>query len=259
MSGGVGEEIQLAHPLKTKTIASATIKTDRIDATILAHLGRADLVPQAYIPPREVRDLREILRHRAFLVYLQTAVKNRIHSSLSTQGLEPPFTDLFGKSGLAWLRALEIREPYRSLLDQDLRILESLRQEIKKVTQTIEALAEEDPRVRLILPIRGLGKYSVCSSWPKLGMCTGSRTKSTSSPLPGSARPPSSRGRSPTMADSPSRGPSGCAGSWWRRHSTISGLPEDWETSTGGSSGGGDPRSRKSSSLERFLRASTTA
>ena len=123
MSGGVGEEIQLAHPLKTKTIASATIKTDRIDATILAHLGRADLVPQAYIPPREVRDLREILRHRAFLVYLQTAVKNRIHSYLSKQGLEPPFTDLFGKSGLAWLRALEIREPYRSLLDQDLRIL----------------------------------------------------------------------------------------------------------------------------------------
>ena len=166
---GSVEEIQLAHPLKTKAIASARIKTDRIDATILAHLGMADLVPQAYIPPREVRDLREILRHRAFLVYLQTAVKNRIHSYLSKQGIEPPFTDLFGKSGLTWLRTLEIREPYRSLLDQDLRILESLRQEIKKVTQTIEALAEEDPRVRLILPIRGLGKYSVMLILAEIG------------------------------------------------------------------------------------------
>jgi transposase len=166
------EEIQLAHPLKTKAIASAKIKTDRIDATILAHLGMADLVPQAYIPPREVRDLREILRHRAFLVYLQTAVKNRIHSYLSKQGLEPPFADLFGKSGLAWLRALEIREPYRSLLDQDLRVVESLRQEITRTTRRIESLAEEDPRARLILPIRGLGKYSVMLILAEIGEVT---------------------------------------------------------------------------------------
>jgi hypothetical protein len=55
------EEIQMAHSLKTKAIASAKIKTDRIDDGILAHLGMADLVPQAYIPPRELRDLREIL------------------------------------------------------------------------------------------------------------------------------------------------------------------------------------------------------
>jgi len=54
-------------------------------------------------------------------------------------------------------------------LDQDLRILESLRQEIKKVTQTIETLAEEDPRVRLILPIRGLGKYSVMLILAEIG------------------------------------------------------------------------------------------
>lgn len=166
---GLVEEIQLAHPLKAKAIASARIKTDRIDAGILAHLGMADLVPQAYIPPREVRDLREILRHRAFTVYLQTAVKNRIHSCLSKQGIEAPFTDLFGKSGLAWLKTLEIREPYRSLLDQDLRILEILQDEIRKATRTINALAEENPRVRLILPVRGLGKYSIMLILAEIG------------------------------------------------------------------------------------------
>ncbi|MBT9176793.1 MAG: hypothetical protein DDT20_01115 [Firmicutes bacterium] len=84
----LAEEIQMAHPLKTKAIASAKIKTDRIDGRILAHLGMADLVPQAYIPPREVRDLREILRHRAFMVALQTKVKNRIHSYLWKLGIE---------------------------------------------------------------------------------------------------------------------------------------------------------------------------
>lgn len=55
----------LAHPLKAKAIASARIKTDKIDATTLAQLLRADVVPAAYIPSREVRDTRELLRYRA--------------------------------------------------------------------------------------------------------------------------------------------------------------------------------------------------
>ena len=115
------EEVQLAHPLKTRAIASARIKTDRIDAKILADLGRADLVPQAYISPREVRDLREQLRHRAFLVSLQTKLKNRIHSALGKLGIRlPEVSDLFGKAGIAWLKSLELRDPFRSLVDQDL-------------------------------------------------------------------------------------------------------------------------------------------
>jgi transposase len=163
------EEIQLAHPLKTKAIASAKIKTDRIDDGILAHLGMADLVPQAYFPPREVRDLREILRHRAFMVSLQTRVKNRIHSYLWKLGIETEDTDLFGKSGFSWLKGLETREPYRALLDQDLKILEALQQEIKHATQTIDRLAKEDPRAQLILPIKGIGKYSAMLILAEIG------------------------------------------------------------------------------------------
>ena len=163
------EEIQIAHPLKTKAIASAKIKTDRIDGGILAHLGMADLVPQSYFPPREVRDLREILRHRAFLVALQTRLKNRIHSYLWKSGVETEQTDLFGKSGLKWLKELELREPYRGLLDQDLRVLEVLQSEIKSATRAIERLAKEDPRVRLLLPIRGIGKYSAMLILAEIG------------------------------------------------------------------------------------------
>jgi transposase len=163
------DEIQLAHPLKTKAIASAKIKTDRIDDGVLAHLGRADLVPQAYIPHRDVRDLREILRHRAFMVTLQTRVKNRLHSYLWKLGIETEQTDLFGKSGLSWLTTLEVRKPYRELLDQDLKLLETLQREIKQATQTIERLAKEDPRVRLILPLKGIGKYSAMLILAEIG------------------------------------------------------------------------------------------
>ncbi len=67
-------EIYLAHPLKTRAIAEARIKTDRIDSTILAHLLRAELLPTSYIPPRGIRDMREILRYRASLVSLRTSI-----------------------------------------------------------------------------------------------------------------------------------------------------------------------------------------
>ncbi len=70
--------VTLAHPLRTRAIAEAKVKTDKIDSATLAHLLRADLIPAAYIPPRAIRDLRELLRYRAALVRLQTMVKNRV-------------------------------------------------------------------------------------------------------------------------------------------------------------------------------------
>lgn len=166
------EEVQLAHPLKTKAIASARIKTDKIDTSTLTHLGLADLVPQAYIPPREVRDLRDVLRHRAFLVRLQTRVKNRIHSALWKLGLEHGQTDLFGKAGMAWLQTVELRAPFRTLVDQDLRVLASLQQELKAATKTVNQLATTDPRVAWLLPIRGIGKYSALLILAEIGEIT---------------------------------------------------------------------------------------
>jgi transposase len=59
-----GYELHLAHPLRTKAIASARVKTDAVDARTLAYLLRADLLPEAYVAPRELRDLRDLLRHR---------------------------------------------------------------------------------------------------------------------------------------------------------------------------------------------------
>jgi transposase len=58
-----GHELHLSHPLRTKAIAAARVKTDAVDARTLAHLLRADLLPEAYVTPRQLRDLRELLRH----------------------------------------------------------------------------------------------------------------------------------------------------------------------------------------------------
>ena len=68
-----GYELHLAHPLRTKAIASARVKTDAVDARTLAHLLRADLLPEAYIAPRELRDLRDLLRQRFVLTQMRIA------------------------------------------------------------------------------------------------------------------------------------------------------------------------------------------
>ena len=62
-----GYEILVAHPLKTRAIADAKIKSDKIDAKILADLTRGNLLPTSWIPPKEIRELRDLVRQRIFL------------------------------------------------------------------------------------------------------------------------------------------------------------------------------------------------
>ena len=64
--------VTLANPLKTRAIASARIKTDKVDARILAHLLRGDLVAECYVPPKDIREIRALVRHRASLVKIRT-------------------------------------------------------------------------------------------------------------------------------------------------------------------------------------------
>jgi transposase len=82
---GEGIELHLAHPRHTKAIAAARVKTDAVDARTLAHLLRADLLPEAYVAPRELRELRELLRHHIGLTRLRTALKNRVHALLAAR------------------------------------------------------------------------------------------------------------------------------------------------------------------------------
>jgi transposase len=98
-----GHDLHLAHPLRTRAIAAARVKTDAIDARTLAQLLRGGLLPEAYVAPREIRDLRELLRHRATLTRMRSAVKNRVHAILAKHGITSEHSDLFGKGGREFL------------------------------------------------------------------------------------------------------------------------------------------------------------
>ena len=155
-----GIEPKLSHPLKTRAIASARIKNDKIDSKILAQLLRADLLPLSYVPPKEIRLQRELLRYRASLVKIQTGVKNRVHSILAKNNISHGFSNLFGRRGKAFLRELCLPQSYRMALDGYLTLLEVLALEIKEASKEIRALAGEDEEARLLMTIPGVGYYS---------------------------------------------------------------------------------------------------
>lgn len=60
----LGIDVTVAHPLKVGAIANAKIKFDSIDAPTLAHLLRASLIPEVHVPPKEIREQKNLLRHR---------------------------------------------------------------------------------------------------------------------------------------------------------------------------------------------------
>jgi len=151
-------EVQLAHPYRVRAIAAAQVKTDAIDAHTLAELLRANLIPKAHIPCRETRQLRDAVRQRLFLVRLRTMVKNRIHALLDRHHVAmPPVSDIFGKKGSSYMRAVWLPEAGRRLLDQDLDLLEFLAKEVRVTEAELKEALKGDRRVELLLTVPGLG------------------------------------------------------------------------------------------------------
>src|SRR5262245_31300896 len=155
--------VHLAHPLKVRAIAEARIKTDRIDSKILAHLLRCDLLPTAYVRPREQRLSQQVLRHRMFLVRVRTMVKNRIHVLVDRQAevreTARQFSDLFGTAGMAWLRGVALPLGQRQLLNSELALFDALRERVAESDAHVRRLAAGDPRVRWVRTIPGLGRF----------------------------------------------------------------------------------------------------
>lgn len=123
-----------------KAIAKARVKTDNIDSETLAHLLRANLLPESYVPPRDIRELRDRVRRRAFLVEMRTKLKNRVHSELAKRGIKLG-VPLFTREGITLLMGLGLEA-----VDQILPVMETLdRQSPRRVAQD-QAEEAEAPR-----------------------------------------------------------------------------------------------------------------
>jgi len=156
----LGCHVVLSNPLATKAIAAARIKNDKVDSKILADLLRTNLLPTAYIQPREIRDLKELVRQRVSYVQWRTMLKNKIHSVLFKSNIAQGFSNLYGIAGMKWLRNLELRGIYRQELDRYLKTLDLLNGQIEELSQTIMDTAKTDYDCKLLMTIPGISYFS---------------------------------------------------------------------------------------------------
>jgi transposase len=98
--------IIVSNPIKTKTIAQAKIKTDKIDARVLAELARVGYLPEVWLPDEDTEALRQFITDRVSLVRRRTECKNTIHSVLHRNMVRQDRSDLFGAAGRRWLECI---------------------------------------------------------------------------------------------------------------------------------------------------------
>jgi transposase len=166
-----GFEAHLVHPLRCKAIASARLKNDKVDAAILAQLLRADLLPEAWIAPPAVRQLRALLRHRAGLVRLRTQLQNRIHAVVADFGYDRAGSYLTGP-GRGWLAGLELPAISRELVTDYLAVIDGLAPVIERIDGELRQHAKADPRVKILTTLPGVGQFTALVMLAEIGDIT---------------------------------------------------------------------------------------
>ena len=151
-----GFDAVVSHPKKTKLIAEAKIKSDRVDSKAIAQLLRMDWLPLSYVPDEANAGLREKVRRRAFLVRQRVRLRVKIKSLLTYEGLKwPEDHGLWTKNGLVRLHGLNLA-PVESYL----RLIDTFNEEIRILSRELEGLARNDEEVKLLMTIPGIGYYS---------------------------------------------------------------------------------------------------
>jgi transposase len=152
-----GARVHLAHPLGMKVFAYQRVKNDRTDARNLADLLRIGRLPEGWIAPPAVRELRELVRYRAKLVALRAGLKAQVHSVLAKEGVAVPMTDLFGQAGTELLDGLRL-PPASALRVSSLRsLIEVYDEEVFFIGREIGARLKEHKGYRALQTIPGVG------------------------------------------------------------------------------------------------------
>jgi transposase len=157
------KSISLANPLKTKAIASARIKSDKIDSRILALLLRSDLIPKAHMPAKATREIRELTRYHVSLTRVMTSLKNRVHAILAKYEIDSPIlssvSDIFGKIGTKELRSLTLSPNHSRSLNGYLDLIEFIKNLLAILKKEIARIANSDEVCVRLKSIPGIGDF----------------------------------------------------------------------------------------------------
>src|SRR5437868_7259149 len=152
-----GAQLHLAHPLGVKGFAYRRVKNDFRDAADLADLLRMGRLPEAWIAPPPVRELRELVRHRAKLVGLRTNLKCQVSAVLAGAGVQALPADVFGVAGRDLLQCVALPAAMRAKVNSALRLIEAIDFEIDTFTQLVTTRLRADPGWVAVQTIPGVG------------------------------------------------------------------------------------------------------
>jgi transposase len=154
-----GYQVHMAHPLAMRGMTSnRRVKTDWKDATLLADLMRMGSLPEGWIAPPELRELRELVRYRAKLVALRSGLKAQVHAVMAKNGILPARVEMFGPGGQAQLDALDVPMSYTIRIESLRDLIEIYDREVTMLEREIHQHLKNDTGYQAIQKITGVGK-----------------------------------------------------------------------------------------------------
>jgi transposase len=151
-----GIDTILAHPTKTKIIAQARLKNDKLDSEVLSDLLRSDMICESFVPDKHYRELRNLVRTRLGLIRTRTTYKNKVHSILAKYEYQSPTYKTFSNKGIKWLKEIELSETDRMAMDAYLGTIETTQKQIDTLESKMATLSKDDQRIRLLMTIPGI-------------------------------------------------------------------------------------------------------
>ena len=161
--------VTVGNPLQIKAIAQAKVKTDKIDAQVLANLIRCEYLPTVWTPDESTQKLRQLTTLRCGVIADRSRLKNRVQSLLAQLLVVPPVKVLFSQAGVKWLRTVELPAEVRSAVDLYLRLYEGVDLELGKIDDQLMAMAYDDGRAKLLMTLPGVAHGVAMSLLAALG------------------------------------------------------------------------------------------
>src|SRR5512139_603234 len=139
------ERVVVANPIKVKQIADARVKTDVRDALILARLLAANLVPDVWVPPLHVREMRQLLSQRRQLVETHTQIVNRMHSVAHRHHLKHERGKQFNEKNTVWQRDKRLSRVEQFQLELEMENREYIEKQISRIGKEVAKICHQKP------------------------------------------------------------------------------------------------------------------
>jgi transposase len=157
----LAEKVLVANPIKVKQIAQARVKTDIRDTLILARLLAANMIPEVWVPPVHVRNLRYLLSQRRHLVGMHTATVNRMHSVAHRHHLSHERGKRFNKKNTKWQGDDELSDSEKFQLELDMSTKEHLAEQRDKITKKLARMSHQKPWAESMMYLMQLPGFGV--------------------------------------------------------------------------------------------------